>query len=96
MKIRENIVVVTTDKTYEDCSSFEFSYKKGVAKELFFSCNKGSLGIKIDPNSIIDCYDKETGINFMSELTSSLTMPEYTETLGINQDIFRNKIKREL
>lgn len=96
MKNRENIIVVTTEKTYEDCSSFKFSYKKGVAKELFFSCNKGLLGVEIDPKSLKDCYDKETGINFMSELTSSFTMPECTETLSINQDVFINKIKRGL
>ena len=96
MKIRENIVVVTAEKTYEDCSCFKFSYKKGVAKELFFSCNKGSLGVEIDPKLIKDCYDKETGINFMSELTSSFVMPECTDTLGINQDVFRGEIKRFL
>lgn len=94
MKIRENIVVETSEKVYENCSSFEFSYKKGIAEELFFSCNNGALGVKIDPKSIKDCYDKESGINFMSEFTSSFSMPECTETLGINQDIFRNKIKR--
>lgn len=96
MKIKENIVVVTSEKIYENCSSFKFSYKKGVARELYFSCNKGSLGVKIDPKEIKDCYDQETGTSFMQELTSAFTMPECTETLGINQDIFRNKIKRGL
>ena len=96
MKITENIIVVTDSKTYENCSGFKFFYEKGIANKLCFSYNKGEIGVTINPKEIKDCYDKDTEINFTAFLTSSFKMPECTEVMEINQDIFKNMIKREV
>lgn len=95
-KVKSNIVLMADGKVYEDCSSFVFFYKKGHAVRLEFSYNGGKIGTEVKPETITACYDKDTNLNLLSILQSDFAMPKCTKDLHINQDIFRDKIKRFL
>lgn len=96
MTVKENLVIVTESKTFEGCDNIKIFYENGKAVALDFTYNRGSIGTSIKPEEITDFFDKESKLNFLKELKSNFVMPACTEVLSINQDVFRDSIKRYL